>query len=184
MSRDSLRRHRLTSTDYHRMADAGILPPDARVELIEGEIIDMPPIGSRHAATVERLAAALRRAVGDRAMVRTQQPVALDEHSEPGPDSSVVIPRDDYYERSHPQPSDVLLLVEVADTTHAYDRNVKVPLYARHAVPEVWLVDLEQRRIERYRAPSGGKFTEFSAVSSGESLELAALGGVQFDFAL
>ena len=166
------------------MADAGILRPDARVELIEGEIIDMAPIGSRHAAAVERLAAALRLAVGDRAMVRTQQPVTLDEHSEPEPDLAVVIAREDYYERGHPRPSDVLLIVEVADTTHACDRDMKVPLYARHGVPEVWIVDLENRRIERHSAPNGGKFTERCMISSGERLGLSALGGVGVDFAL
>jgi len=184
MPSGSLRRHRLTATDYHRMGDAGILRPDARVELIEGEIIDMAPIGSRHAAAVERLAAALRGAVGDLAMVRTQQPVALDRHSEPEPDVAVVFPRGDYYEHSHPQPRDVLLIVEVADATLAYDRDVKVPLYARCSVPEVWIVDVAERRLGRYRAPSDGEYSERSEVSSGEALELFALRGVRVDLEL
>jgi len=108
------RRHRLTVTDYYRMAEVGILRPDARVELIEGEIIDMPPIGSRHAGTVEQMAQVLRRAVKDEAMVRTQQPVALDAHSEPEPDITLVLPRDDHYKTAHPGPSDVLLIIEVS----------------------------------------------------------------------
>lgn len=184
MSKSSLRRHRLTSTEYHRMADAGILPPDARVELIEGEIIDLAPIGSRHAAVVERLAAAIRLAVGRRAMIRVQQPVVLDEHSEPQPDLSIVLPRDDYYEHRHPHPEDVLLIVEVADTTQTYDRDEKVPLYARHRIREVWLVDLERRVIERYADPSEGAFTKRSVISAGEPLRIDAIDGVQIDFGL
>lgn len=148
-----LRRHRLNVDEYYRMAEAGILGPDARVELIEGEIIDMAPIGSRHAAVVRQLAHILHQNVGDQAIVSTQNPVRLDEYSEPEPDLALLRPRDDFYAAAHPGPGDVLLIIEVADTSLRYDREIKIPLYARHGIPEVWLVDLENERLLRFLEP-------------------------------
>lgn len=147
------RRHRLTVKDFHRMGEAGILSEEARVELIEGEIVDMPPIGSGHAGEVRILNHLLTRAVGDAAIVDVQDPVVLGEHSEPQPDLMLLRPRDDFYTRSHPRPEDVLLLIEVADTSAHYDRTVKIPLYAQHGIPEVWLLDLPQKCLEVHRAP-------------------------------
>jgi Uma2 family endonuclease len=132
------------------MGEVGIFGPSARVELIEGEIIDLAPIGSVHSGVVEQLASLLRAACGNRAMVRTQQPVALDEHSEPQPDIALVQVRADFYRHAHPRPADVLLLVEVADSSLRYDIDVKVPLYARRGVAAVWVVDIEARRLCRY----------------------------------
>jgi Uma2 family endonuclease len=169
------RPHRLTVTDYYRMAEVGILRPDARVELIEGEIIDMAPIGSRHAGTVEQMAQVLRRAVKNEAMVRTQQPVALDVHSEPEPDITLVVSRDDHYKAAHPNPSDVLLIIEVADTTLRYDRDVKTRLYARHGIPEVWIVDLEGRRLLRYRSPSEMGYARSDSPDVGSAVTLESL---------
>src|SRR5690606_20818239 len=117
----------------------GILRPDDRVELIEGEIIDVAPIGSRHAGTVDYLATALTTAVARRAIVRVQGPVTLDAYSQTEPDVALLRPRSDYYRAAHPTPSDVLLLVEVAEASLRYDRGVKIPLYARSGVAEVWL---------------------------------------------
>ena len=148
-----LRRHRLNVDEYYRMAEAGILGPDARVELIEGEIIDMAPIGSQHAAVVRQLAHILHQNVGDQAIVSTQNPVRLDEYSEPEPDLALLRPRDDFYAAAHPGPGDVLLIIEVADTSLRYDREIKIPLYARHGIPEVWLVDLENERLLRFLEP-------------------------------
>jgi Uma2 family endonuclease len=136
-------RHAYSVDDYYRMAEAGILRPDDRVELIEGEIIDMAPIGSRHAAAVKRIAQVLTLALGKQATVSTQDPVRLDRHSEPQPDIAVLKPQADFYAAAHPGPSDVLLIVEVADSTLRFDRDIKLPLYARHGIPEVWLVDIE-----------------------------------------
>ena len=146
-------RHRLTVDDFHKMGEAGILAPDARVELIEGEVIDMTPIGSRHAGLVKRLNDVLTRQVQGKAIV-----VVLGEESEPQPDLMVLHRREDYYAAEHPGPGDVLLLIEVADSTVAYDRDVKIPLYARHGIGEVWLVDLEEQRIEAYHHPQGGEY--------------------------
>jgi hypothetical protein len=153
-------RHRLTVDDYYRMAEAGILREDDRVELIEGEIIDMAPIGSTHAGTVKRLANLLMAAVGDTAIVSVQDPVRLGPRSEPQPDIALLRPRADYYTSAHPGPADVLLLVEVADASLTYDRDVKVPLYARHGVSEVWLVDLAGHRLHIHRVPVNGVYQE------------------------
>lgn len=121
------RRRRLTVRDYHLMGERGILPPDARVELIEGAIIDMAPIGSRHAGIVEHIADLLRSAGAEGVMVRTQQPISLDEHSEPEPDIVVVPRRADYYKSAHPGPRDVMLVVEVAESSSNYDSATKLP---------------------------------------------------------
>jgi Uma2 family endonuclease len=139
--------HRWTIEEYRQLAD--VLPQ--RTELLDGEVFDMSPIGSAHAATVERLADLLRAAAGSGCQVRTQQPVAIDGWNEPVPDVSVVRARPDYYTAAHPTPADVLVLVEVADSTVATDRRDKVPVYVGAGVPEVWLVDLQAGVVEVYR---------------------------------
>src|SRR5688572_27763630 len=145
------RRHRLTVADYHRMGEVGILPPDARVELIDGELIDMAPIGSLHAGKVNRLVKLLAQVVGDDAVLVVQNPVELGEYTAPQPDLALARPRADFYERRHPGPKDLRLVIEVADTSERLDRDVKVGLYARHRIPETWLVDLRAKCLERYR---------------------------------
>jgi Uma2 family endonuclease len=175
---DLPRRHRLTVADYYRMAEVGILDPEARVELIDGEIIDMAPPGSPHAATVDYLTEVFARAAEGRASVRVQNPVRLSEYSEPQPDLALLRRRDDFYRERHPQPDDVLLIVEVAATSLRFDRETKLPLYARHGIPEVWLVDLESRRLSRYRAPQHGSYTLVDEPDLGATLEVASLAGV------
>src|ERR671938_544657 len=128
--------------EYYRMGEAGILTEDDRVELIEGEIIEMSPIGSRHAACVNRLNTLLGRHLRQTAIVSVQNPIRLDAYSEPEPDVALLRPRADYYESGHPTPADALLIVEVADTSADYDRIIKLPLYAKAGIPEAWLVDL------------------------------------------
>ena len=149
-------RHRLTVADFRRMGEVGILGPEDRVELIAGEIIDMSPIGSLHAALVARLASTLGQRVGETAIIWTQNPLALDDTSQPQPDLAVLRPRADFYAAAHPGPVDVLLVIEVADTSLAYDLGTKVPLYARHGIPEVWLIDAATRQIRVFRRPVGG----------------------------
>ncbi len=153
-------RHRLSVEDYYRMAEAGILHEDDRVELIEGEIIDMAPIGSWHAGTVKRLASLFMLAVGKHAIVSIQDPVRLDRYSEPQPDIALLRRREDFYTHSHPGPEDVLLIVEVAQSSLAYDLQVKVPLYARHAIPEVWVLDAESGSVHICRSPGEGTYRE------------------------
>jgi len=178
---DFPRPHRLTVADYRRMADVGILDSEARVELVDGEIIDMPPPGSLHAATVDRLAEIFTRAVGARASVRVQSPVVLGEHSEPQPDLALLRRRDDFYCERHPWPADVLLLVEVAASSLRFDRDKKTPLYAAHAIVELWLVDLGARRLVRYRAPQQGSYSLVDQPDLAIPLGAAALPGVAFD---
>ena len=146
-----LPRHKLTVDHYHKMAEAGILTTLDRVELIEGELIDMAPIGSQHATRVDYLTRLLVKQVSDDHWVRVQNPVHLGKHSEPEPDIAIV--RNRRYSKAHPTPKDVLLLIEVADTTVQYDRDIKIPLYARHHIPEVWLLDLPRGRLEIHLQP-------------------------------
>jgi Uma2 family endonuclease len=150
---DLIHRHRYTVDDYYRMAEVGILGPDARVELIDGEVIEMPPIGAPHASVVTDIQNLLIAAVGGRAIVRVQNPIRLGRHSEPQPDIALVTPPGTKYRSRHPTPADILLLVEVADTSLRLDRDLKLGLYARSGIPEVWLLDLKARGIVRYWAP-------------------------------
>lgn len=157
------------------MGDAGILRSDERVELIDGELIDMAPIGSKHAGTVAFLAKRLEQAVGDSALVFVQNPLALAIASEPLPDIMLLKPRADFYRSNHPGPEHALLIVEVADTTLAYDRDIKVPLYAHHDIPEVWLVDLENNRLHVYTSPSDTGYLESHSLARPGLLATAAL---------
>ncbi len=170
-----LQRRLFTVAEYHRMAEAGILQEDDRVELIEGEIVAMNPIGSRHAAAVDRLTRLLTQAAGERAIVRVQSPVQLGERSEPQPDLALLKPRPDFYAGAHPGAEDVLLLVEVADASADYDRQVKLPLYARAGVPEAWLVDLDGQAVEVLRHPSAHGYATTERVGRGQSLPVPGL---------
>jgi len=168
-------RHRITTDEYYRMAEVGIFKADDRVELIEGEIFDMSPIGIDHASVVKRLNSIFMPCVGIKAIVSVQDPIHLNEHSEPQPDIALLHYRDDFYRQAHPRPEDIILLVEVSDTTLRYDREVKLPLYARHAIPEVWIVDLEHQRLEVFRRPEAGVYLEIVRPSRDETIAPAGL---------
>jgi len=169
-----LKRRRFTVDEYYRMAEAGILTGDDRVELIDGEIVEMSPIGSHHGGQVKRLNALFTARLGTRAIVSVQDPVRLSPHSEPQPDLALLRPREDFYRRSHPEPADVLLLVEVMDTTVEMDRRVKGPLYARSGIVETWLVDVNADRIETYRSPGADGYREVRVLRRGEALAIGA----------
>jgi len=162
-----VRRRRFTREEYHRMADAGILHEDDRVELIEGEIVLMTPIGRRHAACVAELNRLLVPAVGNRALLWPQNPITLPNESEPQPDIVLLRPRADRYRQDDARPEDVLLLVEVADTSQRYDRTVKLPLYSAAGIPEVWIVDLAGEVIEVYRRPTPSDYSQVERVGRG-----------------
>ena len=170
MGMPTIVRHRFSVEDYHRMAQAGILGEDDRVELIDGEIMEMAPIGPAHAGTVLRLTTLLGQRLQGQALVSVQNPIRLGEHSEPQPDLCLLRPRHDYYRSSHPTAADVLLLIEVAEASAEYDREVKVPLYGRHGVGEVWLVDLGEGVIEVYRGPGAEGYGEVMVVGRGQTL--------------
>jgi Uma2 family endonuclease len=173
--------HRLTVQQYRRMAEAGVLAPDARVELIEGVIVDLAPIGSRHAAAANKLTRALTAAVGTRAIVSVQNPLRLGERSEPQPDLALLRPRADFYAESPPTAADALLVIEVAQATAAYDRGVKVPLYAKHGVPEVWIVDLDFSLVRFFRSPLGDRYLDITATETPGPTPVALLPGVTVD---
>lgn len=176
------RPHRLfTVGEYHRMADAGIFGPEERVELIDGEIIQMSPIGPRHAGCVINLNRVLVTRLGDRAVISPQNPVVIRPRSEPQPDMLVLRSRVVSYSRAHPTPEDVLLAVEVGDTTgHGgpttqdpqtpsarFDRIVKARLYARARIAEYWLVDVGHERVDVFRGPGGEAYADTSQVGRG-----------------
>jgi len=173
--------HRITVDEYHRMAEVGLLAPDARVELIEGEIIDMAPIGKSHRAVVARFNRLLSRATGDHAILLVQDSLRLSMSSEPQPDLVLLKPREDFYSTRHPDPADTLLLIEVSDSTSRYDRKVKVPLYARHGVPEVWIVDLESGHLRFFRSWANGLYTDISITDKPEVTPLPGLDGLSVD---
>ena len=175
--------HRITVDEYYRMAEVGLLAPEARVELIDGVIIDMGPIGSRHAGTVTRLDQLLSRAVGDRAIVRVQQPVRLSRSSEPQPDLALFKRRRDFYNTAHPNAKDALLVIEVSETTVRYDREIKVPLYARYGIPEVWIVDLVGEQLHFFRSPEAEEYSDVSSTKEPGVVSLAALTDVTVDLA-
>ena len=147
-------RYRLTVDDYRRMSEAGIFHENDRVELIDGEIIKMAPTGSLHAGTVDQLTRLFILTFGQNAIIRVQNPIVLDDYSEPEPDLALLTPREDFYKSSHPIVRDLLLVVEIADSSLAYDREVKLPLYARSHIPEVWIVDLENRCVRVFQDPA------------------------------
>jgi Uma2 family endonuclease len=150
----AMTRRRFTVAEYYCMGEAGILKPDERTELIEGEIIVMPPIGPAHSAGGSRAERTFFRYVGDRAILRSQYPIRLPSDSEPQPDIVLARLDPEDYRTAHPRPADILLVVEVSDTTLASDRDAKLPLYARAGIIEVWLMNLPDDRIEVYRDPS------------------------------
>lgn len=172
-----LPRHRWTVDEYHRMGEVGLLDPDIRVELIEGEIVEMAPIGDLHAAISNRLTRLLVMTVGERGIVAVGNPVRLSENSEPQPDFTVLRPRAGYETRG-PRPEDVMLAVEVSDTTLRRDRRVKLALYARAGIPEFWIVNLEPREVEIYRSPAGDTYASVERKGPRDVTTIDALPGV------
>jgi Uma2 family endonuclease len=171
-------RRPLTVAEYHRMGDVGILTEDDRVELIEGQLVAMTPIGSNHSGTVNSLTRELVLAVGNRGVIAVQNPVQLDDLSEPQRDFAVLKPRADDYRNATPRADDVLLVIEIADSSLAYDRAVKRALYARHGIPEFWLVNVGANEIEICRTPAGDQYALIARAGRDAVLEPELLPGV------
>lgn len=169
--------HRFTVDEYHRMGEAGIFHQDDRVELIAGEIVEMAPIGSDHAWVVTRLAMLFARACGD-LIVWSQNPVILSVEDEPQPDLVLVKSVPHLYRKTHPGPDEILLVIEVADTSLPFDRDQKLPRYALAGIPEVWIVDLRGERFLVFRSPKGRGYEAQSVVSRGEQVSPLALPGL------
>jgi Uma2 family endonuclease len=180
---DQALRHKLSVRDYHKMGDAGVFPFEARIELIDGEIVDMASIGSNHSGRVNRLTHSLVKAVGDQAIVQVQNPVRLGDWSEPQPDLVLLRPRSDFYSDSTAEAGDVLLLVEIADSSLEYDRDTKIPLYASHGIPEVWLVDVRNRLLTVFREPAGTMYRSVQTSSAIHQIGIERLPGITIDLA-
>ena len=166
-------RHKLDVDDYHRMAEAGIIGWKERVELIEGELIDMAPIGNDHAYTVDGLNRMLVLACEGKAVVSVQNPVRLDRFSEPQPDFGVFRLKTGRYRTARPTPADTLLLIEVSDSSVRFDRRVKLPLYARAGIAEFWIVDLGQRVLDAYRDPAADGYAAVTRYGPGDRIALS-----------
>lgn len=154
----SFKRRLLTTDEYHQMAEVGILTQEDKVELIEGQLVEMSPIGSQHAAYVNKLNAILVRLLPEKYIISVQNPIVVNTHSEPEPDIAVLKPDDNLYEHQLPGAKDVLLVIEIADTSLDYDREIKLPLYASTGIPEYWIVDLQHRQIEVHHSPLDNQY--------------------------
>jgi len=174
---------RFTVEEYHRLAESGVLQEDERVELLNGQIIDMMPIGPFHGGSVNWFAEIFHDLSHRRWITSTQNPVRLGPHDEPQPDLLLLRPRADFYRAQHPGPTDVYLLVEVSDSTLLIDRAEKLPVYARAGISEVWIVNLPERMVEVYRTPVNGSYTEAQKVRPGEPLAPAAFPDAAIDTA-
>ncbi|MCX5981339.1 MAG: Uma2 family endonuclease [Nostocales cyanobacterium LacPavin_0920_SED1_MAG_38_18] len=165
---------RLNVSQYHQMSEVGIFSENDKVELINGEIIEMSPIGRRHTACVNRLNSVFSQLLGKKVIIAVQNPIILNNLSEPEPDIALLQPRADFYESGHPQPQDIFLLIEVADSSLEYDRDVKIPLYASSGITEVWLVDIYEQAIIVYRYPSKNGYSDIQKLSRGEKMSIQA----------
>lgn len=181
MHADLVHRHRLTVEEYFRMAEVGLLAPEAHVELIEGEIFDMAPIGNQHAGFAAWLHRRLLRDLGERISVWNQVTLPLGRLSAPEPDLVVLKYRKDEYRNKRPSPDDVLLIVEVSQSSLRHDRQVKVPLYARHDIPEVWILDAQNRQIQLFHTLQVGHYTCTSITPTPGQTFLHALPGATVD---
>jgi Uma2 family endonuclease len=174
-------RHRINAEQFHKMAEVGLFLPGERVELIEGEIIDMAPIGSFHCGNVDWLNQTFFESTRGKAIVRIQNALRLSPTVEVYPDLALLKPRADFYRTAHPGPDAVLLIVEVADTSSAYDRGIKAELYARHGIAEYWIVDIPARSVRFHRAPLEGRYTDITATETPGPTQVPGLAGVSVD---
>ncbi|MGP1386461.1 MAG: Uma2 family endonuclease [Thainema sp.] len=173
-------RKKFTVGQYHQMIESGILTDRDRVELLQGEIIEKSPIGMQHAACVDRMNELLVRELVGRAIVRVQNPIQLSTRSEPQPDFAILQRRSDFYANGHPQPQDVFALIEVSDTTIEFDHTVKVPIYAKDNIAEVWIVDLNAEAVQIYREPSEAGYQQLQTCRRGQAIAFQAFTDIQF----
>ena len=169
----------LSIREYQKMAKTGILNDDDRVELLNGKIIEMSPIGSLHAACVNRINALFSKALGSKVIVSLQNPLVIPPYSMPEPDVVLLKPREDYYARRHPRPKDVLLVLEVADSTLQKDKTIKKLIYAQAGIQEYWIVDIPNKKVQVFRSPAEKEFQMVESFSPNDRLKLS---GLDFSF--
>ena len=179
----SLITRKFTVEEYEKMATEGIIKPDEKVELIRGEIIKMSPMGTRHAACIARLTQLLYRKFGDLILLGVQNPIRLNNNSQPEPDLSLLIPRADFYVAAYPCPQDIYLIIEVSDSTLDYNRYTKIPLYAEANVQEVWIINLKEEYVEVYRHPLHGSYQNIQKYYRGESVFIESFPDIEFTIA-
>lgn len=170
-----VRKHLTDINEWRRLGEANIFPPESRIELIEGEIIEMAPIGSNHSGHLKRINNVLTLIVAGKSIVSVQDPLQLGDLSETEPDFMLLKPNPDFYSSRHPVADDVLLLIEVADSSLAFDQNHKLRLYAIHNVPEFWLLNLNDNCLEVYRKPKGEVYAEKTTLYQGDVITLSQL---------
>lgn len=170
-----------TRKDYHRLVEAGILDEDSPVELLNGQILQMSPVGDYHAACVDKLSELFRDILAKSATLRVQSPIVLDDLSEPEPNLAILKRKDNFYADGHPKPSDILLVVEVADSTLAKDRLVKGPAYASSGIKEYWILNINDRQLEQYLEPKENEYQLIHFFKSGQAISSDLLGTIQVD---
>ncbi|AFZ47419.1 protein of unknown function DUF820 [Cyanobacterium stanieri PCC 7202] len=168
----TLPRKKFDLEEYHQIVASGVLRENYSIELINGEIFEMSPVGFRHAACVNKLNQLLNLQLGNKVIISVQNPIKLNNNSEPQPDLVLLKPRDDFYATQHPTPADIFLLIEVADSSIDYDRTFKIPIYAENKIQEVWLIDLNQNLLEVYQNPQTNYYQNITKLSSKDSLTL------------
>ncbi|PHV63009.1 Uma2 family endonuclease [Cyanobacterium aponinum] len=168
----TLPRKKFAIEEYHQIIASGVLKEDYLIELINGEIFEMSPVGFRHASCVNKLNQLLSLKLGNKAIISIQNPIKLNDNSEPQPDIVLLKPRHDFYANQHPTVEDIFLLIEVADSSIEYDRTFKIPIYAENKVQEVWLVDLNQNLLEVYQNPQINYYQSIKKLSSQDSITL------------
>ncbi len=177
------KKHITNVTEWQKMGDAGIFSPESRLELINGEIIEMAPIGSPHAGLLNRLNKLLSNLVQESAIVSIQNPVQLSDLSEPQPDLTLLRPNSDFYYENHPTAKDVFLLIEVADSSLKFDQITKLRLYALHNIPEYWLLNINDACIEVYRQPQEDSYAEKTTLRAGDKITLSQLKNISINVA-
>jgi Uma2 family endonuclease len=173
---------KFTTEQYHLIYESGAFSEGDRLELINGELSKMSPIGLKHALCVARLTKRFELKLGDRTMIWAQNPILLDGNSQPQPDLAILKLRDDFYEEGLPTPSDILLIIEVSDSTTSYDRDIKMPLYAAAGIPEMWLFDINKKAIEGYSLPSSSGYKQMRRYEENDTLAMLAFPDVIFNW--
>lgn len=160
-----------TTAEYHRLIEIGVLSSEDKIELLDGQIVEMSPAGNYHAACIDYIGHYLAQIFGEKYWIRRQNPVVLNNNSEPEPDLAIVKYRKDYYAKAHPAPEDILLLIEVADTSLAKDRHIKSVLFAESNIPEYWIINTEEDLLEQYLYPENGRYKQQRIYTKEEVLE-------------
>lgn len=182
-SENYFKKHLTNVVEWQKMGKAGVFSPESHLELINGEIIEMAPIGSHHASHLKRLINLFSGLIQKSAIIAVQDPLQLGDLSEPEPDFMLLHPRSDFYYENHPNNNDVLLLIEIADSSLEYDQNAKLRLYALHNIPEYWLLNVQDICLEVYRQPKNGFYAEKTTLRDGDKIILSQLDNISINIA-